>query len=51
MYLQRPVNEYTNQETRLDRVLEKLANRGVKIYIIVYREPTIALNLNSNYTK
>ncbi|EAR83685.1 phospholipase d1 (macronuclear) [Tetrahymena thermophila SB210] len=51
MYLQRPVNQYTNQETRLDRVLKKIAERGVKIYIIVYREPTIALNLNSNYTK
>jgi phospholipase D1/2 len=51
MYLRRPVGEHYNQEYRLDRVLERKANEGVKIYAIVYNEPTIALTMNSEYTQ
>lgn len=35
----------------MDRVLETLANRGVKIMIIVYKEPKIALTMDSAHTK
>jgi len=35
-FLRRP--PYFNQEWRLDQVLKKKAQEGVKIYIIVYKE-------------
>jgi len=51
MYLARPVGIELNQDSRLDRVLKTIATQGVKVFILVYREPTIALNMDSNYTK
>ncbi|KRX08542.1 hypothetical protein PPERSA_13023 [Pseudocohnilembus persalinus] len=51
LYLKRPVGPKLNQESRIDRVLELLAQRGVKIFILVYRESKIALTLDSEYTK
>ena len=52
LYLKRPVNEDgMNQESRLDRVLTKIARKGVKIHIIVYREVSFVLPLDSNHTK
>ena len=48
-YLVRPVNEVT-KEFRLDRILERIAKKGVKVMIIVYHESTFLLN-DSLYTK
>lgn len=36
LFLKRPVEKYP--ESRLDLVLEKAANRNVKIYIILFKE-------------
>lgn len=38
-------------EYRLDRVFEKLAKRGVRINIILFLEPKLALNNDSEYAK
>jgi phospholipase D1/2 len=35
----------------LDGVLEELAKKGVKIYIIVYQEPKIAVNNDSEFVE
>ena len=52
LYLKRPVNDKgLNQNTRLDRVLTSLGQKGVKIYIIVYKEVTFVLPLDSSHTK
>lgn len=45
--LVRPMGTQYNQDKRLDRVLALLAKRGVKIFIIVYKEPSLFVNLNS----
>ena len=50
LYLKRPVSP-DNTEFRLDKVLQKIASRGVKINIILYREVKLALNNDSAYTK
>ncbi|KAI6369763.1 hypothetical protein MCOR25_004390 [Pyricularia grisea] len=42
---------YHNQEWRLDRVLKRKAEQGVKIYVQVYREVEAALTCNSAHTK
>jgi len=49
-YLKRPVinNDITY---RLDTVLGQIANKGVRVYILVYREVKIALANDSEYTK
>ena len=49
IHLKRPIEE--NWQTRLDLVLHSLAKRGVKIYVIVYRENEDALYNNSKYAK
>ncbi|KAI1443723.1 phospholipase D/nuclease [Annulohypoxylon stygium] len=49
LFLRRP--PYFNQEWRLDRVLKRRAEAGVKIYVIVYREVEAALTCNSEHTK
>lgn len=49
LYLKRPYKE--NEDKRLDRVLKTIADRGVKVYIIVYREISGTLNVNSEYVK
>ncbi|CAG8579400.1 13442_t:CDS:10, partial [Racocetra fulgida] len=49
LYLRRPPSE--NEEFRLDRLLTKKAEEGVMIYIIVYKEVTVALPLDSHHTK
>ncbi|KAI8138947.1 hypothetical protein BJV82DRAFT_646316 [Fennellomyces sp. T-0311] len=48
-YLRRPA--CSNPEWRLDRVLQRKAEQGVKIYIIMYKEVAVALPLYSHYTK
>ncbi|ORY06329.1 phospholipase D/nuclease [Basidiobolus meristosporus CBS 931.73] len=49
VYLRRPPSE--NQEFRLDRLLTKKAKEGVIINIIVYKEVSMALTINSHHTK
>ncbi|KAK4463950.1 putative phospholipase D1 [Cladorrhinum samala] len=49
LFLRRP--PYFNQEWRLDQVLKRRAEAGVKIYVIVYREVEAALTCNSAHTK
>ncbi|KAM0432766.1 hypothetical protein ACHAPT_004468 [Fusarium lateritium] len=49
LYLRRPPAK--NEQYRLDRMLKAAANRGVKVYIIVYREVEAALTLNSAHTR
>jgi phospholipase D1/2 len=49
IYLRRPAA--TSQEWRLDRVLKRKADEGVKIYIILYRNVESAFNLASERTK
>ncbi|PSS05276.1 phospholipase D p1 [Coniella lustricola] len=49
LFLRRP--PYYNQEWRLDQVLKRRAEAGVKIFIIVYREVEAAITCNSAHTK
>ncbi|KAK3956584.1 hypothetical protein QBC32DRAFT_330399 [Pseudoneurospora amorphoporcata] len=49
LFLRRP--PAYNQEWRLDQVLKRRAEAGVKIYVIVYREVEAALTCNSAHTK
>lgn len=49
LFLRRP--PYQNQHWRLDYTLKRAAERGVKIYVIVYREVEHALTCNSQHTK
>ncbi|XP_021742611.1 phospholipase D zeta 1-like [Chenopodium quinoa] len=49
LYLRRP---YSNHETsRLDVLLESKAKEGVQIYVLLYKEVSIALKINSLYSK
>ncbi|KAI7827642.1 hypothetical protein BC939DRAFT_85921 [Gamsiella multidivaricata] len=49
LYLRRPPEK--NEEFRLDRLLKRKAMEGVKIYIVVYKEISLALTLDSAHTK
>lgn len=49
LFLRRP--PYHKQEYRLDQVLKRRAEAGVKIYIVVYKEVEAALTCNSRHTK
>ncbi|KAL3427213.1 phospholipase [Phlyctema vagabunda] len=49
LFMRRP--PYFNQEWRLDQILKRRAEAGVKIYVIVYREVEAALTCNSQHTK
>nr|BAC67175.1 phospholipase D [Aspergillus nidulans] len=49
LFLRRP--PLTAQEWRLDQVLKRKAEAGVKIYVIVYKEVNQALTCNSAHTK
>lgn len=49
LFLRRP--PYFNQEWRLDQVLKRRAEAGVKIYVVVYREVEAAITCNSKHTK
>ncbi|KAL9008246.1 MAG: hypothetical protein Q9173_006614 [Seirophora scorigena] len=49
LFLRRP--PFYNQEWRLDQVLKRRAEAGVKIYIIVYKEVAAAVSCNSAHTK
>ncbi|KAF1968121.1 phospholipase D/nuclease [Bimuria novae-zelandiae CBS 107.79] len=49
LFLRRP--PFYNQEWRLDSLLKKKAQEGVKVYIVVYKEVAAALTCNSRHTK
>ncbi|KAG0353067.1 hypothetical protein BGZ54_002423, partial [Gamsiella multidivaricata] len=49
LYLRRPPEK--NEEFRLDRLLKRKAMEGVMIYIVVYKEISLALTLDSAHTK
>ena len=49
LFLRRP--PFYNQEWRLDQVLKRRAEAGVKIYVVVYKEVVRALTCNSAHTK
>lgn len=46
--LKRP-NQLEDRSSRLDYILESAAQRGVKVHIILYMEPEIALNNDSRF--
>lgn len=49
LFLRRP--PFRTREWRLDQCLKRAAERGVKIYVIVYKEVEAAISCNSNHTK
>ncbi|KAI5820629.1 phospholipase D active site motif-containing protein [Pyronema omphalodes] len=49
LYLRRPAA--VSQKWRLDRLLQKKAEEGVKIFVIVYRNIGAAIPIDSSYTK
>lgn len=49
LFLRRP--PYYNQEYRLDQILKRKAEAGVKIFVMVYKEVEAALTCNSVHTK
>ncbi|KAI9490490.1 hypothetical protein BDB00DRAFT_837407 [Zychaea mexicana] len=49
LYLRRPPEK--NQEFRIDRLLQRKAKEGVMVYIIVYKEMSLALTIDSAHTK
>ncbi|OQE36100.1 hypothetical protein PENCOP_c012G01426 [Penicillium coprophilum] len=49
LFMRRPPVQH--QEWRLDQILKRRAEAGVKIYIIVYKEVNQALTCNSAHTK
>lgn len=49
LYLIRPTA--LHEEYRLDRLLQRKAMKGVKVYVIIFKEVTFALPINSYHTK
>ncbi|EKM50988.1 uncharacterized protein PHACADRAFT_151417 [Phanerochaete carnosa HHB-10118-sp] len=49
LYLRRP--PAYNEQWRLDRVLKRKAEQGVKIYVVVYKEVTQTMSMSSSHTK
>ncbi|KAF7980984.1 hypothetical protein HWV62_35794 [Athelia sp. TMB] len=49
LYLRRPPAHHP--EWRLDRVLKRKAEAGVKIYVVVYKEVTQTMSMSSHHTK
>ncbi|KAK6455580.1 phospholipase D [Scheffersomyces xylosifermentans] len=49
LYLRRPANG--NQQWRIDRILQRKAKQGVKIFVIVYRNVGSTVAIDSLYTK
>ncbi|KAF5392458.1 hypothetical protein D9757_002249 [Collybiopsis confluens] len=49
LYLRRPPAKHP--EWRLDKVLKRKAEQGVKIYVIVYKEVTQTMSMSSKHTK
>lgn len=49
LYLRRPPADHP--EWRIDRLLQRKARQGVRIYVIVYKEVTQTMTMNSKHTK
>ncbi|KAJ8447810.1 hypothetical protein Cgig2_015173 [Carnegiea gigantea] len=49
LYLRRPF--HSHEGSRLDALLKAKAKEGVQIYILLYKEVSIALKINSQYSK
>ncbi|RFU79318.1 phospholipase [Trichoderma arundinaceum] len=49
LFLRRPPHQ--KQEYRLDQILKRKAEQGIKIFVIVYKEVEAALTCNSEHTK
>ncbi|XP_052194240.1 phospholipase D zeta 1-like isoform X2 [Diospyros lotus] len=49
LYLRRPFHSHGS--SRLDALLEAKAKQGVQIYILLYKEVSLALKINSSYSK
>ncbi|KAJ8655156.1 hypothetical protein O0I10_009191 [Lichtheimia ornata] len=49
LYLRRPPAKYP--EYRIDELLKRKAEEGVKIFVVVYKEVSLALTINSEHTK
>ncbi|THH00577.1 hypothetical protein EW026_g1979 [Hermanssonia centrifuga] len=49
LYLRRP--PAFNEQWRLDRVLKRKAEQGVKVYVVVYKEVTQTMSMSSSHTK
>ncbi|PHH65559.1 hypothetical protein CDD81_1994 [Ophiocordyceps australis] len=49
LYMRRPA--CISQKWRLDRLLQKKAKEGVKIFVIIYRNVEAAIPIDSEYTK
>ncbi|KAK5661666.1 hypothetical protein OQA88_9766 [Cercophora sp. LCS_1] len=49
LYMRRPAA--ISQKWRLDRLLQKKAEQGVKVFVIVYRNVEAAIPIDSEYTK
>lgn len=49
LHLRRPADKWP--QYRLDKLLQKKAIEGIKICIVVYKEVSIAMGINSLYTK
>ncbi|KAI0042796.1 phospholipase D [Auriscalpium vulgare] len=49
LYLRRPPAHHP--EWRLDRILKRKAEQGVRIYVIVYKEVTQTMSMSSSHTK
>ncbi|KAK7277974.1 hypothetical protein RJT34_22995 [Clitoria ternatea] len=48
LYLRRPFNSYPT--FRLDSLLEEKAKQGVQIYVLLYKEVSLASGINSSYS-
>lgn len=49
LFLRRPPSDFP--EFRLDRLLKRKAEEGVKVYVVVYKEITETMNMGSKHTK
>ncbi|PCH39070.1 phospholipase D/nuclease [Wolfiporia cocos MD-104 SS10] len=49
LYLRRPAAYH--QEWRLDRLLKRKAEQGVRVYVVVYKEVTQTMSMSSSHTK
>ncbi|EMD36120.1 hypothetical protein CERSUDRAFT_116030 [Gelatoporia subvermispora B] len=49
LYLRRPPS--LNQEWRLDKILKRKAEQGVRVYVVVYKEVTQTMSMSSSHTK
>ncbi|WVY95871.1 hypothetical protein V8G54_028022 [Vigna mungo] len=48
LYLRRPFHSFST--SRLDSLLEEKAKQGVQIYVLLYKEVSLALKINSSYS-